>query len=169
MNKTERDRPTSQLQIVFSPEVVKQNYVLGLESNDQLQVGTFSMVPFAFIFQCRAVSVAHVRPGDIVVTDEAITITLIYCKQKAHRSPVRLRFPTNSAWTRHVYIMRKKISVRPHSPGFFDLRLSERLGSAHLGQAISSTIALASISVPEIFFYGSHSSHIEGYNELLSF
>lgn len=167
--KTDQDRPAVLKRIGITAEIAAQIVEHGIKSDDVATVGNCAAVIFAFVFQCRSVSVAHVAPSDIAVTSAAISVTLTHRKGKLHQRPLRLGYPANPDSTRPgpVDLMMKWAVLRPHSSGFFNLTSHERLGVAHLGRAMGAALELVGKHPPKGFFYASHSARIGGYNELL--
>lgn len=142
----------------------------GLQTDVIEEVCYCTMVLFAFVFQCRSVSVAHLQDSDVTVTDAGVTAVLTHRKAKSRQRPLRLSYPRCAAWTMldsPLELFKKWHSLRPPHLGFFNIRHSRRLGTADLGVAVEHAVAFVGASAPEGCFYASHSARIGGYNELL--
>ena len=134
-------------------------------------VGHCNMVIFAFIFQFRALLAAHVGDGNITVTAPDVTGNLTCGKeQRAYRLPLHFRYRCNLTWpasTSPIDWLLKWCAVRLSSPEFFKLVAGSRLGTAHLGAAVSRALHLTATEAPLGHYYGSHSARIGGFDELL--
>lgn len=97
---------------------------------------------FADIFQCRSVTVRHVRPYHVAVQrDGTIRAVLMHCKGKLTASALVLDYPKNSNWWPilmvHPYkVMEPWILLRPQSEGFFNERREGVRGVADLAESM---------------------------------
>ena len=143
----------------------------GLQSTDLESVWACSMVIFSFIFQCRAVTVAHLAHDDVTVNADGISSKLTHRKGKSPRRPLILHYPQNPACETDsgpTSLIQRWISRRLASPGLFNLRYNQRLDGAHLSEAVTRALQLVSAAAPPTFYYGSHSPRIGGVNQLVN-
>lgn len=132
----------------------------GLLATAPEDVGCCAMVIFAYVFQCRAVTVRHMTTDDCLVTPLEISAVLTHRKGKAFRRPLRLRYTANPDWSRDTSphcLLQRWLAVRPHG---------SRLFNSSLSHAMSRALTLVGASPPAGFYYGSHSPRIGGFNAL---
>lgn len=143
----------------------------GLTTMDVRVVGCCATVIFAFVFQCRDVTVAHVAAGDVVITVQGVRAKLTHRKGKSLRRPLLLPYAANPAWPpgRGPHnLLQRWLDMRPASDGFFNLRAGARLGTASLGAALERALFAIGVQAPDGYYYGSHSPRIGGLNELVN-
>ena len=75
--------------------LVRRLVVYGLQTDIADEVSSCATVVFAFVFQCRAVSVAYLQDRDTTITASAVTAVLTQRKGRARQRPLRLSLPTN--------------------------------------------------------------------------
>lgn len=136
--KTDHDRPAMLKRIRISAETAALIIDHGMKSDCNVMIGQCSALIFTFIFQCRSVSVAHVRTCDITVTTSSVSVTLTHRKAKAQQRPLRLSYPRNTESIRPgpVDLLLKWTAVHPNSSGIFYLHSREGLGDAHLRRSM---------------------------------
>ena len=140
-NKHDLKGVVKNARIGLSASQVRRLVIYGLQTSEVDEVGYCACVLFAFAFQCRSVSVAHLQDRDITVSPRLVTAVLTHRKGKSRSQPLRLQFPTNHIWTpadSPNVILRKCVSVRPATRGFFNLRTAQRLGTADLGSGLGT-------------------------------
>lgn len=172
ITKTESNRPVQLTREALSAATIRQVVAYGLDSEVMEEVGCCSMVVFEFIFQCKSISAAHVSVGDIRATPAFVSVTFTHRKGRSHRRPLRLTCPCNIAWSpgnSPIDLLVKWCTILPTSPGFFNLRTGDHLGTARLSAAIYRALLVTGTTAPTGHYYGTHSTRIGGFNELLGF
>lgn len=142
----------------------------GLQCMCVADIGRCAAVVFAFVFQCRAVTVAHLTPEDVNVTMHGITANLTHRKGKALRRPLVLEYPADPSWcpgTGPHHLLQRWLDIRPPGRNLFAVRAAAPLGSASLAHAVARALDLVGVAPPPGFYFGSHSPRIGGFNELV--
>ena len=150
--------------------LMRQILQFGLCSQDPIQVGACAMVTFAFIFQCRSISVANVSSSDVQITPGGVSVKITRRKGKARRRPLQVSYLTSPTWQRGTSprdLLLRWNRMRPPSAGYFDLSPGAKLGSANLSRGMELVLHLVGAQAPAGFYYGSHSARIGGFNCLL--
>lgn len=171
VNKAERTCPNRSVRVGSGAEVMTIVLEFGLVANDVEDVGACATVIFSFIFHFRAVTVAHVTPPDVSVTVQSFTAHLTHRKGKSSRRPLLLTYARSSPWAPDCgpdELFCCFISLRPQSAELFNLRSTNRLGTARLATSAARALALVDAVPPPGSYYGSHSPRIGALNELLN-
>lgn len=142
----------------------------GLSSTSTEVVGCCAMAVFAFVFQCRSISVARLKTSDISISGGVMSATLHRKGERRHTRPHRLSYGEGGSVEHSgmvVRLMKKWETSRPQSTGFFDLATEVRVGSANLRTGLCKALEAVGEVAERGFFYGSHSPRIGGFNELV--
>lgn len=134
--------------------------------------GSCATVIYAFIYQCRDVSVPRTAPGDVIIIIARVSANLILWKGRKQRRPLRplqIDYALNRKWapgTGPHRLLKRWIDIRPTSAGLFNFNAGQPLGATSLGAAVMQALTLIR-PVPLAGFYDAlHSSRIGGLNEL---
>ena len=88
-------------------------------------VRSCAMAIFSFIFQCRAVNVAHMALSDVTLTSGCVTAKLRPWKGKSYRRPMILLYfdnPAAEAGSGLSALLLRWVDPRPASDGPFNFR-----------------------------------------------
>ena len=134
---------------------------LGLDTADAGVFCASAMMTFAFMFQCRSVTVNHVAYVDIMVSEEEVVESaLVYRKAKPAPRPLQLKYGLNPAWTcgrePQSLLLRWK-QLRPGGVGFFNLHADDSLGTASPARALRLVLRTLQLQPPVECYYGAHS------------
>lgn len=167
--KADRTGPEHLMRTGMPAGLMKQILEAGLPVDDPSDIGCCAITIFAFIFQCRAVSVAHRGVDDIAVTTDLIDVKLSHRNGKSRR-PLLLPYPSQpwDSGTSPQYLLFRWQSVRPQSDGYFNLRTAQPLGTADLAVTVARVLSIVNASAPKGYYFGSHSPRIGGLNELVN-
>lgn len=134
--------------------------------------GACAAVVFAFVFHCRAVTVAHMRVEDVVIGEDGeVRALLRYRKGKEVARPLRVVYPRGPSWKEGegvVDLFRKWLSVRPEGPFLFSSVVRSRDGGVNLGDSVDLALRSAGVTAPTGYYYASHSARIGSFNELVA-
>ena len=82
-SKVDQSGPTQVVRTRCSALLMMELFCMGLQSSEVNCIGWCAMKIFAFVFQCSVVSVAHVKPEDIIITSQEVTVRLTRGKEKS--------------------------------------------------------------------------------------
>lgn len=150
--------------------IMREVVALGLQALDIQVVCSCAMATFAFVFQCRSVSVAHLKPSDITFRDGGVEAVLFRKGQRRHSRPLRIDYPRSEDWeegSTSVDLLEKWKAIRPPSAGFFDLQVRDKAGTASLRAGLERALSLVKAEAEKGYYYATHSPRIGGFNELV--
>ena len=87
-NKARRSGPDHLIRTGCGTPLMMQVLQKGLTATEVEDFGSCAMTIFAFIFQCRAVTVAHMAPCDVRLASGCVTERLRHEKGKSYRRPL---------------------------------------------------------------------------------
>lgn len=140
--------------------VINQILQAGHSASDHYDLSCCTAVVIAFIFQVRAVSMAHLYRRDLRCDSSGLTASFYRRKGRSIRRPLILHYPRSSTWgpSNPLSLIERWFPSVLESGPAFPMTLSTSLHRA---------LNLAHVQPPDGCTYSSHSPRIGGYNELL--
>lgn len=152
-----------------SATVMRRILDAGLDASEPLDILSCATSVFAFVFHCRSVSFAFLKPEDVLISPSEVTGTLFRRKGKSTLRPLILRYPSypdETSGRTPAAILSRWSATRPSGPGFFSSSLIEEPTAISLNKLFRHALRLAQSEAPDGYFYSGHSPLIGSYNEL---
>lgn len=151
--------PQTPLRIGCPATVVRSIVEYGIRASSTCDLACCSAVVIAFIFQVRAVSMAHLTADHMTINDQGLTVSFLRRKGKSLRRPLILRYARSPSWgpDNPISLITKWLATVSGSEPAFSVSLTD---------ALQRALILTSTQPPEGCIYSAHSLRIGGYNEL---
>lgn len=165
----EKTEATQDIRIGLSAAEARYIVEFGMTASSAYDVGCCAATTFAFVFQCRLVSLLHLMVADVVLDPTGAWASLFRRKGKLARRALRLFYPENPHWgpSNPIALLRRWVLMRPPGNRFFNVTFSPTGACASLQTCVARAVALAGIEIPTGCYFSSHSPRIGGFNELL--
>lgn len=158
---------TSAIRVGLPASVVRTILHTGMLATNCYDVGCCAATVFAFVFQCRSVSLHHLSATDVRFSGDEVTVTLFRRKGKSIRRPLILTYPAGSDVANPIALFKRWVTVRSDGARFFNMVPSGCEQPSSLGTALEHALSISNLRAPEGYVYRSHSPRIGGFNELL--